>query len=203
MAEYYPCPKMTPKQWIANFWYYYKWFTILGVIVFAFILIATVQYFTKSEPDLGIVYAGAQEVSERSCEEMIAFTEGKIFDSNEDGKISASFQNFLLLSNYDYLTEGQKLQAKEEFQAYSDEILSGDANVLILDQYLTPTAILKTKCNKGVKMNNDAKQFLKDLENEQVLKRLHINQQTIDNTKRIKNTYELSILNRNIDKNNK
>lgn len=52
-------------------------------------------------------------------------------------------------------------------------------------------------------MNNDAKQFIKDLENEQVLKRLHINQQTIDNTKRIKNTYELSILNRNIDKNNK
>lgn len=135
MAESYPCPKMTPKQWIVNFWYYYKWFVMLGIVVFALIGICTVQFFSKSEPDLGILYAGANDVGEHECEDIISFAESKIFDRNGDGKIKASFQNFVLLSSYDLLTEGQKLQAKEEFQAYSDEILSGEASVLILDEY--------------------------------------------------------------------
>lgn len=135
MAEIYPCPKMTPKQWIANFWYYYKWFVMLGIVVFTLIAICTVQFFFKADPDLGILYAGAIDVAERDCKEIIAFSESKISDQNGDGKISVSFQNFVLLSEYDLLTEGQQLQAKEEFQAYSDEILSGEASVLILDEY--------------------------------------------------------------------
>ena len=135
MAEYYPCPKMTPKQWIVNFWYYYKWFVILGIVVFTLIAFATIQYFTKKEPDVSILYAGSGDVGEKVCEDIISSAESKIFDANHDGKVSASFQNFVLLSDYDLLTEGQKLQAKEEFQGYSDEILSGDSSILLLDKH--------------------------------------------------------------------
>lgn len=45
-------------------------------------------------------------------------------------------------------------------------------------------------------MDHNEKQFIKDLENEQILKNLHIKQQALDNTKRIKSTFELDILRR-------
>ena len=48
-------------------------------------------------------------------------------------------------------------------------------------------------------MNNAEQQFIKDLTNEQVLKNLHVNKNILDNQRKIKNTYELQILQKGID----
>lgn len=135
MAEIYPCPKMNFRQWVANFWYYYKWFVMLGLVFASLIGIATVQYFTKSDPDLSLLYVGPSDVSDAVCKKMITTTESSIYDVNGDGETSAALQTFVLLSDYDMLTSGQKIQAMEEYQGYSDEILSGDGAVLLLDEY--------------------------------------------------------------------
>ena len=45
-------------------------------------------------------------------------------------------------------------------------------------------------------MDQHEKQFIKDLENEQVLQNLKVKQKIIDNQKKIKNTFELDILRR-------
>lgn len=52
-------------------------------------------------------------------------------------------------------------------------------------------------------MNNAEKQFIKDITNEQILKNLNVNQNILDSQRKIKNTYELEILKRNIDINKK
>ncbi len=135
MEERYPCPKMTPRQWIANFWYYYKWFVLLGLVFVTFITIATVQYFTKVEPDISLLYVGQENLSDANCKKIIAAAEEKVSDVNGDGKVSVNLQSFTLLSDYDLLTPGQKIQAMEKYQGYSDEILSGDGAVLLLDEY--------------------------------------------------------------------
>ena len=48
-------------------------------------------------------------------------------------------------------------------------------------------------------MDQYEKQFIKDITNEQVLKNLHVNQNILDNQRKIKNTYELEILKKGID----
>ena len=135
MEEKYPCPKMTPIQWVENFWYNYKWFVVLFLVVATFIGIATVQYFTKSEPDVSVLYVGSKNLSDADCKRIIASTESRISDWNEDGKIKVNLKNFVLLSDYGLLTQGQKTQVREEYQEYSEEILSGDGAILLLDDY--------------------------------------------------------------------
>lgn len=48
-------------------------------------------------------------------------------------------------------------------------------------------------------MNNAEQQFIKDLTNEQVLKNLRIKQNILEDQRKIKNTYELQILQKGID----
>ncbi len=136
MEEKYPCPKMTPKQYVENFWYYNKWFVLVGIVFLALIVIASVQFFTKDEPDAGILYAGATILSDDDCEKIICSSKTLLFDVNGDGKVSLDFKNFVLYSDFDILNhEGQKIQAREEFQAYSEEILAGDGCILLLDEF--------------------------------------------------------------------
>ncbi len=136
MEEKYPCPKLTPKQWIENFWYYNKWFVLIAVVFLALIVIATVQFFSKDEADASLVFAGATILSDEVCEQMIRSAEELLSDVNEDGTVSVDVKNYVLHSDFDLLkNEGQKIQAREEFKSYSDEVLSGDACFLLLDEY--------------------------------------------------------------------
>ena len=108
---------------------------IQGLVVATFIGIATVQYFTKAEPDVSILYVGSKNLSDADCRKIISSAKERISDWNDDGKIQVNLKNFVLLSDYDLLSHGQKVQAMEEYQEYSDEILSGDGAILLLDAY--------------------------------------------------------------------
>ena len=136
MEEKYPCPKLTPKQWIENFWYYNKWFVLVGIVFLTLILIASVQFFTKKDADVAVTYAGATILSDDVCQQIIESAEELLIDVNGDGTVSVDLKNFVLHSDFELLkNEGQKIQAREEFKSYSDEILSGDGCIMLLDEY--------------------------------------------------------------------
>ncbi len=136
MEEKYPCPKLTPKQWIENFWYYNKWFVLLAVVFLSLVMIATVQFFSKDDADAALLYAGATILSDDVCQQMIQSAEELLSDVNGDASVSVEMKNYVLHSDFDLLkNEGQKIQAREEFKAYSDEVLSGDGCFLLLDEY--------------------------------------------------------------------
>ena len=136
MEEKYPCPKLTPKQWVENFWYYNKWFVLVGVVFLTLIIIASVQFFTKDDADASLLYAGSTILSDDVCQQMIESAEELLTDTNGDGTVSVDVKNFVLHSDFDLLkNEGQRIQAREEFKSYSDEVLSGDGCFLLLDEY--------------------------------------------------------------------
>ncbi len=136
MAEIYPHPKMTFGQWIANVWYYYKWFILLGVVVLTGVVVASVQFFSRVEPDASILYVGPRVVSERRCEEIAASAEALMkTDPNGDGKKKVDISTVALSTQYASLI-GNELPGQTEYDAYMDyrnEILAGDACVLLLD----------------------------------------------------------------------
>ena len=135
MEERYDCPKMTPKQWIANFWYYYRWLFIVVVVFLIMILISTVQFLTKEEPDASILIVGQVPIGENVCEDILESSRGFLFDVNSDGEIEAELKTFTLSSDYGLLTEKEQIELNRKYQNYSDEILGGDSYVLILDLY--------------------------------------------------------------------
>lgn len=135
MEEYYPRPKMTPKKWIENFWYYYKWFFLLGVVVVTFVTICTIQYLTKSDADCGILIVSAKTIRENTCQNILNQAEEFIPDVNGDGKKSVTIDAITLHSDLSILDRGEREQAREDYKHYSDEILAGEACILLLDEY--------------------------------------------------------------------
>ncbi len=135
MEEHYPCPKMTVKQWIANFWYYYKWLFIVSVIFIIFIGVCTVQYFSKIDPDVELLYVGSHRVSDQACDQITSYAKEFTKDVNGDGKSTAHIKTIHLIAEFDLLDQGEQIKAMQKYQSYSDEILGGDASVLLLDPY--------------------------------------------------------------------
>ncbi len=135
MEEKYPHPKLTPEKWVENFWYYYKWLFLTVLVFLTFAVIATAQFLTKIDPDATILYVGPKALSENECEMIVESVKNFISDSNDDGSMKASVITFTLSGEYDDLLHGVKDQAMQEYQGYSDEILGGDATILLLDPF--------------------------------------------------------------------
>jgi len=135
VEEKYTCPKMTPKQWIANVWYYHKWMIIFGVIVIAFISICVAQYASKSEADAGILIVSGSHLSDSACESIVSSSEKIVKDLNGDGEVSVLINSITLYSDLRQLDQLERDQAQEDYRQYSNEILSGELCILILDEY--------------------------------------------------------------------
>lgn len=81
--------KMTKKQKIKNWWHYYKWYVIIGVILSAALVHlagSSLGLFTKS-PDLQIAYVGAQMLPEDTVTALEQVFASLIEDFNKDGKV--------------------------------------------------------------------------------------------------------------------
>ncbi len=135
MEEKYPCPEMNWKQKLSNFWYYHKWMVIVCSFFAAFVLIATVQLIFKNDADLSLLYIGSHNIGETSCDHIVVSAEEKILDVDGDGKCTVELRTIQLPSDLNLLSEGERIQAREEYRHYSNEILGGDSTVLLLDEY--------------------------------------------------------------------
>ncbi|MBP5289317.1 MAG: hypothetical protein J6Z79_05530 [Clostridia bacterium] len=133
MAEVYPHPKMNARQWVANFWYHYRWQFLFGVVAVTFILIATVQFFRQKEPDAVFLYVGPQAVSDRTCKEIVGSAKGKFTrDYDGNGYKGADINTIQLDGDLEGLSPHKKAEADKRLRQYTDEILSGDSCFLLL-----------------------------------------------------------------------
>lgn len=135
MEERYSCPKMTPKQWIANVWYYHKWMILFGVVAITLVSICVVQYVSKSEADAGILIVSGAPISDADCAMIVSSSEKIVPDLNGDGENCVLINSITLHSNLNHLDQLERDQAQEDYRQYSNEILSGDLCILILDEY--------------------------------------------------------------------
>lgn len=70
MDEKYPQTEIAPKgkffTWLDNYWYHYKWHTLIGAFALIVIVVCTLQMCSKEKYDLYVLYAGDTEISERA-----------------------------------------------------------------------------------------------------------------------------------------
>ncbi len=135
--------KMTFRQKIENFWYHNKVAIIVVPIFLAFAIIATVQIFTKDEPDANFLYMGPARVAfqgEGFLQESIAKVMKE--DYNKDGK---KYIDYIELTAID--TEGKFDEDGDFSQGYTSQdvhktvgesfaaqIIAGDSMIYLLDE---------------------------------------------------------------------
>ena len=104
-------------KWLENFWYHYKWHTLISLFVIIVLTVCTVQICKRPEYDVHIVYAGSGEVRgsregndiseyEKICKSLNEAAED--FDGN--GKLSSSLETIYLLSEKEILEKQESVQ---------------------------------------------------------------------------------------------
>ncbi|MFA6948041.1 MAG: hypothetical protein WCQ72_03590 [Eubacteriales bacterium] len=135
-------------KWLDNYWYHYKWETLIISFFAIFIVVATTQLLTRDKIDVYVLYTGPHVFLPSEIESMENTLEQTMSgDYNGDGEKGASFMDISLM------TEQQILAAKEETDKTGDplvinvntmretenqfntQIFAGESSVCLLDPY--------------------------------------------------------------------
>lgn len=60
--------KMGAREWIENFWYHYKWHSIVALFLVIAITVCSVQLCQRPDYDIYVMYAGATELKKNSVD---------------------------------------------------------------------------------------------------------------------------------------
>ena len=91
--------------WFENFWYHYKWHTIITIFVILVVTICTAQMCSKEEYDVHIIYAGSENIRGQKKENDLSMYETIYKSLNEavedfdgNGKAISSFEPLYMLT---------------------------------------------------------------------------------------------------------
>ncbi len=135
--------KMTFIQKLENFWYHYKWHTILGAFLLVIVTVCTVQCVGRSEPDAMIMYAGRLKnmiIPQKDNREYTLEDDVMSEDYNGDGKKKVEiFQLIIPISNidgvFDYDDKVAQTNNSERQRMYT-EVATGTSVVYLLHPFL-------------------------------------------------------------------
>ena len=110
------------KKKFENFWYYYKWHTVLAVFIIAVLIVGTAQCSTKRENDYLIMLGFKRYVPEKVINSMCDYIEKYGEDINEDGEVIVQIMDVSTYSGQD--SELFKAaSSKMEAESFRNEIM--------------------------------------------------------------------------------
>lgn len=90
---------MKVKERIKNFWYYYKWHTLIVLFFVVVITIMAVQHLGREKYDIRILYGGPAIISEQTSDEITsAFQSILNEDHNGDGKKTVELYDLIIMN---------------------------------------------------------------------------------------------------------
>lgn len=99
-------PSKSIHSWLENFWYHYKWHSIVALFLIFTITICSVQMCSKEKYDVHILYSGSYEIERTSqdgnfaeYETFLSSFKRAAGDYDGDGKISLSLKDLFIISN--------------------------------------------------------------------------------------------------------
>jgi len=129
---------------IENFWYHYKWHTLIIAFFVIVFTVCTVQMCTKEEFDITFVYAGSESLDARERENIINVFE---YLTEEEG-YSIGLTSYNVLSENEIKDmaaetdeDGEPVFVNrsfynEEYQVYSKYLMTGESSVMLLSPFL-------------------------------------------------------------------
>lgn len=132
-------------EWLANYWYHYKWPTIISFFVAITVIICLVQCSNVQKNDSLVLYAGNYDMTYGEVQGVKDALEEVVGDYNEDGEREVELVNLFIMSpdeiaEFNRTHKEDKLQVNTNllstnWESFQNEILSGEASVCILSGY--------------------------------------------------------------------
>ena len=125
-----------------NFWYHYKWHTLVALFVAFAVFVCTFQACSKTKYDVYVMYAGSEEISRTSevdfseYERALSSLESFCPDFDSDGVGRVSFSNLFILSQ----EEIDKIEAEVGYEVnytlmQNDQKILSDRMIMLSDYY--------------------------------------------------------------------
>lgn len=118
---------------LENFWYHYKWHSIVAVILIFAIVVCSLQMCEKEDYDLGILYAGSYVIDRSSdsndVSEYTTFLSSLkrvVEDCNEDGESTVTLSSLFVLSE----EEIEKIESQSGYEV-NYTLMENDKQILI------------------------------------------------------------------------
>ena len=126
-------PKMSVGQRLDNFWYHYKWHTIVAIFVIVAILICSFQMCSKESFDSYVLYAGGYGISRTVGDDVAEYAVflsslGKVTpDRNGDDEIITSFIDLYIPTSDEIAESGNDLYTlmTDNMSRLQYELISG------------------------------------------------------------------------------
>ncbi len=94
------------RTWFENFWYHYKWHSIVALFLVFTISICTLQMCQRIDYDIHIVYAGQKQIGKTTtdgnfaeAEILLSSFKGVTDDFNENGSVDVALFDLFMLSS--------------------------------------------------------------------------------------------------------
>ena len=134
--------KMTFIQKLDNYWYHYKWHTILGVFAMIIVIICTSQCVGKKKPDVMMLYAGTMKevINPAKDHRDTSFESIMREDYNGDGEKKVDvIQIIIPIANIDGVTDYDDkvaLTNDAERKNLEVQVTTGDAVIYLLHPHI-------------------------------------------------------------------
>ena len=127
-------------KWLDNFWYHYKWHTIIISFLVIVITVCTVQSLRTTKYDMKIVYAGSKNIDTQEAEAIQDLFNSLVpEDTNDDGKISLALNKYYILSEEQIKEGDRNYDANRNSNDYSNfhsYLQTGDTSIMLLEPWI-------------------------------------------------------------------
>ena len=118
------------KEKLLNFWYHYKWHSLVAIVLIFALLVCSLQFCKKEEYDIYIMYAGPYVIGktttdsgEAEIESVISSLKRVTKDFDSDGNISINFANYFYMNNDELAAAGNNIN--QSFLSSEQKALEG------------------------------------------------------------------------------
>jgi len=98
--------KQTFSQWFENFWYHYKWHSLIALFLAFTITVCSLQMCQKESYDIHVMYAGGYEIERKSdtgatpaYQTMLSSIVRAAADYDENGSVTVNLRDLFVLTN--------------------------------------------------------------------------------------------------------
>ena len=127
---------------LKNFWYHYKWPTVIGFVLLIAILGASMSTCVREDYDISVMVAGPLEVGGQTARDIAVSIEEYALDYDENGETNVAV-NLLYIANYEDLRDSDNpvsgnlaAMSKQNRDTFQMEIMTGTYLICILSEEL-------------------------------------------------------------------
>lgn len=132
MERYGEKPKFGNKQWFENYWYHYKWHTIVGIIAVVVLAMFIKDIVSREKYDATVLLASRVPVSYEQQEQIKSIMER--YETDQDGNGDVNINLMAIQFPRDEYGANAQVQMAEQVK-FMAELSTAEAFVYILDEY--------------------------------------------------------------------